>query len=115
MSPTLKGLFHRRCPVCLEGAIFEHGMRMHKACPVCHTVYEREPGYFLGSLYISYALATVFIGLAMLIVHLAFPDLDLGLAVLIAGVLFLPFVPVVTRYARVAWMYFDRWAWPTRK
>ena len=27
---------------------------------------------------------------------------------------YLPFVPLVTRYARVLWIYFDRWAWPSR-
>jgi hypothetical protein len=28
--------------------------------------------------------------------------------------LFIPFVPMVTRYSRVMWIYFDRWAWPSR-
>jgi hypothetical protein len=48
----------------------------------------------------------------MLAVHLIFPDLDLGLAVLVATVAFLPFVPMVFRYSRVIWIYFDRWVWP---
>ena len=41
------------------------------------------------------------------------PTLDLGWIVLICAVCFVPFVPMVTRYARVIWIFFDRWAWPS--
>jgi hypothetical protein len=30
----------------------------------------------------------------------------------LAKVTFLPFVPMLYRYSRVLWLYFDRWAWP---
>ncbi len=30
---------------------------MNDACPGCHTPFEREPGYFVGAMYISYAMA----------------------------------------------------------
>ena len=30
---------------------------MHPQCPVCGLRYHREPGYFLGAMYISYGLA----------------------------------------------------------
>jgi hypothetical protein len=42
-----------------------------------------------------------------------FPAFDLGWLVLILGVLYLPLVPLMTRYARVLWIWFDRWAWPS--
>lgn len=29
---------------------------MNEECPVCHYKFEREPGYFLGAMYVSYAL-----------------------------------------------------------
>jgi len=87
-------------------------MRMHERCPVCDLVFEREPGYFLGALYISYGISTILLLLGLLAGHLLVPSLDLGWLVLILGALYLPFVPMVTRYARVLWIYFDRWAWP---
>ena len=40
------------------------------------------------------------------------PDVDLGWMVLLVSVVFVPFVPAVTRYARILWIHFDRWAWP---
>lgn len=111
---TLGALIRKRCPGCLQGPIYKQGMEMHERCPRCNLLYEREQGYFIGSLYLSYALASLFLGLITLVLHLTFPDLDLGLAILIAAGVFLPFVPAVTRYSRIIWMYFDRWAWPTR-
>lgn len=85
---------------------------MYQRCPACDLLFEREPGYFLGSLYISYAFASLILGLGMLALHFILPDWDLGILVLIVGVLFLPLAPTVTRYARVLWIHFDRWAWP---
>lgn len=57
-----------RCPVCGQGKLFRGWFRMHKHCDVCGTQYEREPGYFLGSIYFNYGVTallfvTVFSGL----------------------------------------------------
>lgn len=112
LGPKLLGLLRQRCPRCMQGAIYRRGITMHVACPACGQVYEREPGYFVGSMYISYGMATVVMGLFMLGLHLLLPAWDLGWVALLAIALFVPLTPVVSRYARVIWMYFDHWAWP---
>jgi hypothetical protein len=81
---------------------------MRRACPVCGLKFEREPGYFLGSMYISYALAVLVIGLLMFLWALLFPTLSYLTIFFIAAVAFLPFVPFIFRYSRVIWMHFDR-------
>lgn len=86
---------------------------MNPRCPVCDLLFDREPGYFLGALYISYGMSTVLLLLGLWIGNAWFPDFDLGWLVLILGVLYLPLVPLMTRYARVLWIWFDRWAWPS--
>ena len=111
----LVALLRQRCPRCRRGPVFRNATRMYPACPVCDLVFEREEGYFLGAMYVSYALSTLFLGLGMLAVHLIWPEMDLGWAVLIAVVLYLPFVAPVFRYSRVIWIHFDRWAWPEEK
>ena len=108
-------LLRRRCPRCREGAIFERGYLMHKSCPTCGLLYEPEPGYFVGALYVSYGMACIVLGLTMLALHLLLPTWDLGAVALLAIALFLPLASLVTRYARVVWMYFDRWAWPQER
>ena len=118
MTPTplakWRALVLQRCPVCCQGPIYERGMKMHPRCPVCNVLFEREPGYYLGAMYISYALAIVFLVTGLYVGHWFFPDIDLGWMVLICAVCFAPFVPMVTRYSRVIWMFFDHWVWPMR-
>jgi uncharacterized protein (DUF983 family) len=109
-----KALLLQRCPRCCEGHIYERGMKINQRCPVCDLLFEREPGYFLGAMYISYAIATAFLLTMLLIGNWFFPEIDMGWMVLICAALFVPFVPIVTRYSRVLWIYFDRWAWPAR-
>ena len=105
-------MLQQRCPRCREGKLFESRTRMHKECPVCHLVWEREPGYFLGAMYVSYPIAIAFLSLFMLLFHLLLPDLNLYWVGLLAIAAFVPFVPLVFRYSRTIWVYFDRWAWP---
>jgi hypothetical protein len=85
---------------------------MYDTCLSCGLRFEREPGYFMGSMYISYALGIVVVGLWMAVVYLLWPQLDLGWTVLIAAALFLPLVPWTWRWSRTLWMFFDHWGSP---
>ena len=80
---------------------------MHQNCPVCGLKFEREPGYFLGAMYFSYMLSIPPV-LALLLLFWRFTAWRFDLVVVAAFVAYLPFVPVVTRFARVVWMYLDR-------
>jgi uncharacterized protein (DUF983 family) len=110
MGTFLLALVKQRCPVCRRGRVFASLTTMHERCPVCHLQFEREPGYFMGAMYVSYGMSIGLILLLTLLVHLALTDLDLGWAVLIAGALYIPIVPFTWRYSRILWMYFDYWA-----
>jgi hypothetical protein len=88
--------------------MFRGGFTMNDPCPVCGLVFQREEGYFLGAMYVSYVLSTallvVFYGVATLLL----PDWDSLYVALIALVPYVPFVPAVFRYSRVLWIYLDR-------
>jgi hypothetical protein len=82
--------------------------KMHQRCRVCDLKFEREEGYFLGAMYISYALALVtIVGLAMLL-WLA-TSWSLQKITIVAILLFLPLAPTLTLFSRVLWIYLD-WA-----
>jgi uncharacterized protein (DUF983 family) len=110
---TLWGIVRLRCPRCCLGDVFQGRLAMNRSCPVCGLKFEREPGYFLGALYVSYPISGVILGVFMLLVHALLPDLRLELVLLIAALLYIPLMPAVFRYSRVIWIYFDRWASPS--
>jgi len=54
-------IFHLKCPRCHEGETFETGswsfkksFDMLQRCPKCNLNYFPEPGYYYGSMFISY-------------------------------------------------------------
>jgi uncharacterized protein (DUF983 family) len=66
-----------KCPKCRVGNIYAKpmcnlsGQKMLTQCPHCCMTYEREPGYFYGAMYVSYAfivaeLVTLAIGTSIL-------------------------------------------------
>ncbi|MBX9678010.1 MAG: hypothetical protein K2X38_04540 [Gemmataceae bacterium] len=110
---SIRDILLQRCPQCRIGPIYRRGMDMHDACPQCGEVFAREVGYFVGSMYVSYALASVLMGLLTLAGSFIWPEVDLSWIVLGAIVLFAPFAPAVARYSRIIWIYADRWIWPT--
>ncbi len=48
-----------KCPQCGESRLFHHWVLMYPACRHCGLKYEREPGYFLGSIYVNYGLTAM--------------------------------------------------------
>jgi hypothetical protein len=80
---------------------------MHERCPVCNLRFQREEGYFLGAMYISYGMALVTItALAVLLWGLT--GWSMMKATVWAIFLFLPLVPSMTLFARVLWIYLDQ-------
>jgi len=81
---------------------------MHESCPACGYRFEKEPGYFIGAMYVSYALAVpAYALLVALFLELLAGRPDFW-AFGAAFATFLPLTPLVFRYSRVLWMYFDR-------
>jgi uncharacterized protein (DUF983 family) len=101
-------LLRGNCPRCRKGRIFEGRFAMHDTCPVCGLRFAREPGYFTGAMYVSYALALPVIAVCTAAVLLVAPQLSFELTALVAALLFLPFVPWIFRTSRVLWIHLDR-------
>jgi uncharacterized protein (DUF983 family) len=109
MGKILLALVMQRCPVCHSGRVFSGWTTMNENCPTCNLHFEREPGYFMGAMYVSYGMSVGLILLLTILIHLVLVD-DLSWSVLIAAVLYIPVVPFTWRYSRILWMYFDYWA-----
>ena len=81
---------------------------MNARCPACDLKFEREEGYFLGAMYISYGLALAMI-LAIGLGLWATTPWPLQKVTVWAIVLFLPLAPTLTLFSRILWLYLD-WA-----
>ena len=85
---------------------------MNDPCPVCNLLFQREEGYFLGSMYFAYILAVLVQVPAFFILSLLLPSWDSIRVALLVIVLYLPLIPIVFRYSRVLWIYLDRLVTP---
>lgn len=115
---ALVGILRQCCPRCRVGRIF-HGSiflgfpKMFERCAVCDLKFEREPGYFLGAMYVSYGLALATIAILAAILW-SITSWSIVKDIAWACVLFLPLAPWLTLFARVLWIYLDQTVDPER-
>jgi uncharacterized protein (DUF983 family) len=57
------GALRLRCPGCGQGRLFRGPFRMHDGCGACGLSYRREPGFYLGSIYVNYGVTVIVTGL----------------------------------------------------
>lgn len=57
----LRGLL-LRCPACGGAPLFRGLFRMHDRCAACGAPFTREPGFYLGSIYINYGVTVIVTG-----------------------------------------------------
>ena len=95
-----------RCPWCGGGEMFRGALAMHERCAACGLKFEREPGYFLGSIYLNYGAAVVVaIGLHLVLSTSLGWSAPAELAVILPVVVALGFL--LFRVARALWLAFD--------
>jgi uncharacterized protein (DUF983 family) len=113
LPQILYSVVTNKCPRCHKGHVFENnnpyslknGLTMKTNCSECGLKYEKEPGFFYGSLYVNYALSS---GMFMV---LYFTDALwfhmqtwLLLTLIIAAIIGL--YPFTYRWGRLFWLNF---------
>jgi uncharacterized protein (DUF983 family) len=105
---TLGAIVRQRCPRCRKGHIFRGAFAMNDPCPACGLLFQREEGYFLGAMYISFAASVVILSALFFTAYALLPGWGSYLVALLTTVLYLPLTPALFRYSRVLWIYLDR-------
>ncbi len=109
---ALQAIVKSKCPRCREGDMFSSSAfsltkfaDMPSHCPACNLRYAREPSFFDGAMYISYAFSVAIVvtfGVATYIIG-GDPDVWVYLTVISIAILF--FFRFTFRYARTLMLH----------
>lgn len=105
-------VFLNKCPRCHQGKVLKHPpfklqklLETEEVCSHCHLKFEKEPGFFYGAMYVSYAL-TSGIFIVSYLLQSTFMELPITLfAILMISILLLTF-PLIARWSRLLWLNF---------
>jgi hypothetical protein len=95
-----------KCPRCGQAPMFSGLFRTHERCAHCHLKYEREPGYFLGSIYINYGVTALLLTVAWITLRFGYGFDSRRLVIGLAAFL-LVFQMFFFRYGRALWLALD--------
>lgn len=112
VDSTALALLQLRCPRCHTGKLFSASAlnvtqfaQMPAQCPACGQSFEPEPGFYFGSMYITFAFnVATFLVLGVLIYYLlGNPDTWVYVAIITGATVVL--TPVILRYSRALMLY----------
>ena len=100
-----------RCPRCGETRLFRGWFAMREACVLCGLRFERAQGYFVGAIYLNYAVTVgLTIGGYLLLWRLASLSTAAQLAMWVPFVLLFPLW--FFRYSRSFWLALELYVNP---
>ena len=112
IESTALALLDLRCPRCHQGKLFTTSAfnvtkfaDMPAQCPVCEQTFEPEPGFYFGSMYITFAfnVATVLVLGVLIYYLLGNPDTWVYVSIVTGMTLVL--TPAILRYSRAMMLY----------
>ena len=105
----LLNAFKKKCPRCQEGDLFikpfefSKPVNMPDHCPVCSQKYEPEPGFYYGSMFLSYIFSAFFflgiMGVCLIVLKLTL-NASMGILLIIAAATYFFFL----RMSRSIWI-----------
>ena len=107
---ALYSMFTNKCTRCHQGDIFEDKnpyhlrkmFEMHKTCSHCNLKYEQEPGYFVGAMYVSYALTVGWFIIWFTVQQ--FMKLETAVFLIAFAVFIIAVTPFTLRWSRIIWL-----------
>ena len=92
-----------RCPRCGEERLFTGFFSMREQCKHCLLVYEQEPGFFVGAIYINYAVTAILAMVGFLLLGM-YADVTLTQELILWISFALLFPLWFFRYSRSLWL-----------
>lgn len=106
----LYSIFKMKCPKCQEGDFFKsHPYDLKRAgdiyekCSECGLKYSKEPGFYYGAMYVSYALGVILFVALWVSFNLFFDDLNVGIQILIISLASIFTAPYFYALSKIIW------------
>ena len=127
VESTTLALLALRCPRCHEGNLFSYPARnvtkfadMPAQCPVCGQSFEPEPGFYFGSMYITFAFNVATLLVVGVLLYYLLNDPDTWVYIVVVTSLTVVLTPLILRYSRALMLYLFGGAqydpnWPKRR
>lgn len=103
-----------KCPRCRQGNVFKYPIiykplgfdKMYERCPNCSFQYEIEPGFFIASMYISYAISVGIMLVTGSVLFFIAGDPPTWIYLVSVSSILVLSAPLMFRYARVLLLHF---------
>lgn len=111
----IKSAFADKCPNCGQGHVFQKSNNffelpvMNDKCEVCAYQFDREPGYFIGAMYISYGLAILQGIITFLICLLIYPSISVFWQIIFVALVILLCGKKNYKLARIFYIHIFPW------
>lgn len=107
----LYSILNNKCPHCHKGNFFEsqnpYALRsfakMNSHCANCQENFKREPGYYFGATYVSYAL-TVGFGIGLFLLLCVVLGMSVYLYFIFFAIALIALLPLFFRVSRLIWI-----------
>jgi len=106
----LNSIFKMKCPRCQEGDFFvakpynlKRAGDIHANCSYCDLKYSREPGFYYGAMYVSYALGVALFVTLWVSFNLFFPWVSVYWQVGIVAVSSILLAPYFYALSKIIW------------
>lgn len=110
---TIISMLFNKCPRCHQGDVFTEKnpyklskvFSLHETCSHCQLKYEKEPCFFYGAMYVSYALTSGWFTIWFALYNYVLNIDTLTFALLMVGSIIL-LSPLTIRWSRLIWLNF---------
>jgi len=105
-------ILHAKCPRCREGDMFKFKWwqimkltKFYQHCPHCNLRFDREPGFFQGAMFVSYAMNVALVTTVWVVLYFIFHNPSFEVYIYTILLLNIVLLPILFRYSRVLYLY----------
>jgi len=113
IGTKLYSVINFKCPRCHKGDFFvsraydlQQMGKVHQNCSECGLKYAKEPGFFYGAMYVSYAFGVAMFVAVIILYYIIFRRIDVWILFGIIGFVSIVTAPINYALSKIIWANF---------